>query len=109
MLTADLAMSRSRGNRIEPYRIDPGDKNHLEMASDLVAIFREHLGARRAELDAELEEYVGTGTDYKIVRGLIKLLTDQGRFETASPVEPAELRRALFLKARASHPVSRSP
>src|SRR5262245_11295274 len=106
MLTADLAMSRARGNRVEPYRINPDDESYLEMAGDLVAIFSEHQGRRHAELDAELEEYVGTGTDYKIVRGLIKLLSDQCRFETSSVIDPAEIRRALFLKARLRHPLS---
>ncbi|HKP85931.1 MAG TPA: DUF790 family protein [Blastocatellia bacterium] len=106
MLTADLAMSRARGNRIEPYRINPDDEGHLEMAGDLAAIFSEHQGRRRAELDAALEEYVGTGTDYKVVRGLIKLLMDQCQFETDSQVDPAEIRRALFMKARLSHPVN---
>jgi predicted nuclease of restriction endonuclease-like RecB superfamily len=106
MLTTDLAMNRVRGNRIEPRVINPADKNHLQMASDLVAIFTEHQGEQRAELDRELEEYVGTGTDYKILRGLIKLLLDECEFETGSAILPSEIRRALFLKARLHHPVS---
>jgi predicted nuclease of restriction endonuclease-like RecB superfamily len=57
-------------------------------------------------LDHALEEYVGTGTDYKILRGFIKLLMDRCEFETASPVEPAEIRRALFTRARSLHPVT---
>jgi uncharacterized protein len=107
MLTSDLAMSRVRGGRIEPLAINTADKKYLEMASDLVAIFAEHAGERRAELDRELDEYVGTGTDYRILRGLIKLLLDQCEFQTASRVQPTEIRRALFLKARPHHPVTR--
>ena len=106
MLTTDLAINRVRGNRIEPRYINPNDKSHLQMADDLIAIVSEHTGARRAELDRELEEYVGAGTDYKIIRGLVKLLVDECRFETASEIDPAEIRRALFLKARSFHPVS---
>jgi len=106
MLTADLAMSRVRGKLIEPYYVNPNDKGHLEMAAELISIVSEHRGLKRADLEAELEEYVGTGTDYKIVRGMIKLLLDECRFETASAIDPAEIRRALFLKARSSHPVS---
>ena len=98
-------MNRVRGNRIEPRYINPNDKNHLQMADDLIAIISEHTGARRAELDRELEEYVGAGTDYKIIRGLVKLLVDECRFKTASEIDPAEIRRALFLKARSFHPV----
>lgn len=105
MLTSDLAMNRVRGGRIEPHAINPADKNYLEMAGDLIAIFVEHAGERRAELDRELDEYVGTGTDYRILRGLIKLLLDACEFETASNILPSEIRRALFMKARLHHPV----
>src|ERR1041385_7963646 len=99
-------MSRVRSGRVEPFAINPADKSYLEMASDLIAIFAEHAGERRAELDRELDEYVGIGTDYRILRGLIKLLLDQCEFETASAVPPAEIRRALFSRARLHHPVS---
>lgn len=99
-------MSRVRSGRVEPFAIHPADKSYLEMASDLIAIFAEHAGERRAELDRELDEYVGNGTDYRILRGLIKLLLDACEFETASPVLPSEIRRALFSKARLHHPVT---
>lgn len=105
MLTADLAMSWQRGDRVTPRYVDPEDEEYLRAAEDLTGLFAEHEGAARAALEESLHEYVGTGTDYKILRGLIKLLTDRCEFETDAPVEPEELRRALFLKAAASHPV----
>ncbi|HEX8502855.1 MAG TPA: DUF790 family protein [Pyrinomonadaceae bacterium] len=105
MLTADLAMSWQRGERIMPRHIDPDDEEYLRVAEDLVALFASHGGRSRASLEESLQEYVGTGTDYRILRGLIKLLTDRCEFETAAPAEPAEIRRALFLKARGRHPV----
>jgi predicted nuclease of restriction endonuclease-like RecB superfamily len=49
-------------------------------------------------LESELEEYVGTGTDYRILRGLIKLLTDRCEFETASVAAPEDIRRRVFSK-----------
>lgn len=106
MLTADLAMSWQRGNRVEPRYIKTGDSGYLQTAKDLIAIISQHKGNRRAELDRALEEYVGVGTDYKIIRGLIKLITDRCAFETSSSVEPAVARQALFFKARSRHPVS---
>ena len=108
MLTADLALNRVRGGRIEPRYIDPNNSNYLRVSDDLITIIGRHRGLRRAELDEALQEYVGVGTDYKILRGLIKLVTDQCRFEAISPVDPVELRRVLFLKACAHHPVSES-
>ncbi|PYS82447.1 MAG: hypothetical protein DMF67_12865 [Acidobacteria bacterium] len=107
MLTADLALSWQRGDQIKPRYLDVEDEEHLREAEDLVALFAEHEGGARAALEESLREYVGTGTDYKILRGLIKLLTDRCEFETSAPAEPTEIRRALFLKARAVHPVVR--
>jgi len=108
MLTADLAMSWQRGRRTGPRYVEPDDAEFLQSAKDLIAIVNEHRGRRRAELDRALEEYVGVMTDYKIMRGLIKLMMDRCAFETASAIEPSEIRRALFFKARSCHPVSAS-
>src|ERR1051325_5983341 len=106
MLTADLAMSWQRGDRIQPRYIDEEDEEYLRAAEDLISLFESHDGRRRAALEESLQEYVGTGTDYRILRGLIKLLTDRCEFETSAPAEPAEIRRALSLRARAPHPVA---
>ncbi|MEP6923751.1 MAG: DUF790 family protein [Pyrinomonadaceae bacterium] len=105
MLTADLAINFRRGNLIYPRLLKPNDANNLRDAENLTAIFEGAVGKSRFELESELEEYVGTGTDYKILRGLIKLLTDRSEFATASVVDPAEVRRALFFAAKNSHPV----
>jgi predicted nuclease of restriction endonuclease-like RecB superfamily len=106
MLTADLAMSWQRGDQIRPRYIDADDEEYLRAAEDLTALFASHGGRARASLEESLQEYVGTGTDYRTLRGLIKLLTDRCEFETSAPAEPAEIRRAVFLKARARHPVA---
>src|SRR5499426_1937105 len=105
MLTADLAMSYRRGNRISPRYLQSDNPRHLQTAGDLALIVEQHRGHRRAELERALDEYIGVGTDYKILRGLIKLLTDRCEFETAGAKDPAESRRALFTKAAAHHPV----
>src|SRR5215204_4903262 len=93
MLTADLAMSWQRGDRINPRYIDAEDEEYLRAAEDLIALFTDYGGRTRAALEESLQEYVGTGTDYRILRGLIKLLTDRCEFETSAP---AELLDALY-------------
>jgi uncharacterized protein len=105
MLTADLAMSWQRGGKVMPRYVETDDAAYLRVAEDLINLFAEHEDETRAALEEALREYVGTGTDYKILRGLIKLLMDRCVFDTAAPAEPAEIRRALFLKARESYPV----
>src|SRR5919202_833329 len=106
MLTAELSQSWRRGERVRPLYISPDDADYLEDATHLIKLFSEHEGRARRELDRELEEFVGIGTNYKILRGLIKLLTDRCTFETASAKDPVEIRRTLFLKARERHPVT---
>ncbi|HEX8686877.1 MAG TPA: DUF790 family protein, partial [Pyrinomonadaceae bacterium] len=88
MLTSDLAMSWQRGDRVHPRYIDAEDEEYLSAAEDLVALFESYVGRPRAALEESLQEYVGTGTDYRILRGLIKLLTDRCEFETSAPAEP---------------------
>lgn len=105
MLTADLAIYFQRGDSIKPRRLEP-DKDNLQIAEDLIGIVTEHVNHRRAELNAALDEYVGTGTDYRILRGLIKLLMDVCQFQTGGAIPPAELREKLFLKAKHHHPVT---
>ena len=105
MLTADLALSYRRGEEIRPRQLNPADPRWLREAGTLVRIFKEHLNHSRGRLDATLDEYVGAGTNYRVVRGLVKLLLDRSEFATRVSVEPAELRRLVFAKARESHPL----
>ncbi len=105
MLTSDLAVSYRRGDKIFPFLIKTDDVRTERDAARLVEIFDEFIGTTRGEIERELEEYIGTGTDYKILRGLIKLLTDRSEFEVDAPAEPVEIRQKVFLEARKSHPV----
>ncbi|HLL73774.1 MAG TPA: DUF790 family protein [Pyrinomonadaceae bacterium] len=105
MLTADLALSYRRGEEIRPRQLNPADPRWLREAETLVRIFKEHVAQSRGRLDAALDEYVGAGTNYRVVRGLVKLLLDRSEFATETSIEPAELRRLVFAKAREAHPL----
>ena len=105
MLTSDLAINWRRGGKIFPRLIKTDNANFQRDARILIEIFDEFLGKTRGELELELEEYVGTGTDYRILRGFIKLLTDRCKFATSSVAEPIEIRQKVFLEARKFQPV----
>ena len=105
MLTSDLAISFRRREKIFPYHIKTDNRDFLLDAQNLIEIFAESLSKTRGEIEAELDEYVGTGTDFKILRGLIKLLFDRTKFETSSPAEPFEIRQKVFLEARKYQPI----
>ncbi len=105
MLTSDLSINYRRGKKIFPYLIKTDNADYLRDSQNLIEIFSEFQGRTRSQLEKELEEYVGTGTDYKIMRGLIKLLLDRCKFETSSIVIPQEIRQKVFLEARKFQPV----
>ena len=105
MLTSDLAINWRRGDKITPRLIKTNDAIYLRDAEILSSIFDEFQNRTRGALERELEEYVGTGTDYRILRGFIKLLMDRSEFETSSVAEPVEIREKVFLAARKFQPV----
>ena len=106
MLTSDLAQSWQRGTRTGPRLVETTDEAHRRTAEELIQLVRGHQGRTRAELDEALNDYIGTGTDYKTLRGLIKLLTDACLFQTQSIIEPEEFRRQVFLHARSYYPLA---
>lgn len=105
MLTADLAKSWRRGENIFPFLIKTDNIGFQRDAKNLIEIFENASGKTRGEIERELEEYIGTGTDYQILRGMIKLLMDRCDFETSAPAEPIEIRQKVFLEARKFHPI----
>ncbi len=109
MLTANLARSRTTGQTITPLFIDPGDEQYRETAAELIQLFDDHLGEPKGDLEESIDQLTIADTDYKIVQGLAKLLTDECEFEVVSPVEPREIRQELFEKANESYPVVRQP
>ena len=105
MLTSDLALNFRRGDKISPRLIKTDNAGYLHDARILIEIFENFVEMTRGELESELEEYIGAGTDYRILRGFIKLLTDRAKFETFAPATPEEIRQKVFLEARKFQPV----
>jgi uncharacterized protein len=105
MLTSDLSINYRRGAKVFPFLIKTDNADYLSDARNLIEIFQDFIGTTRGELEHELEEFIGTGTDYKILRGLIKLLMDRCEFAVTDIVDPSEVRQKVFLEARKFQPV----
>src|SRR5436305_3786760 len=99
MLTADLVRPklRLRGSELLIDLLDEQDPFWLQTATELIGLFREQVGRSLESWDRALETYLGDRTDYIVVRGLAKVLSDAATF---SPVEthlpPVQLRERLF-------------
>lgn len=97
MLTSELILPRLKknGHDITPLTL-PTDYHYLKIASDLIQLVKAHVGRTRGELDDALRAYEGESLDYRIIRGLAKVLESRCLFGNDSLVNPIELRNVLF-------------
>lgn len=104
MLPSDLLSHRMNGETIVPKRLEINSKN-LAIASQLITCFQEAVGCPQSELDRQLHDIEGDGTDYRIKRGLAHILKGSlSTFEVISPLEPIELRQRVFTAAAETVP-----
>ncbi len=79
------------------------------MCRKLLDLFQNHIGKTQRELFSSLESFEGKRTDYKIFRGLAKLLLEETEFYPASEIDYPSLRSWVFHRAQDFYPiVSRS-
>lgn len=110
MLTSDLLQTRNHGPYIYPRYIKTDAPRAQALAEQLIAIFGDHQGKTRRELNDALNQYAQDSTDYRIQRGLAKLLRDDRcEFSERSVAPPAEVRERVFGLARENHPVVLQP
>lgn len=102
MLTADLLVANVRSGQVRPrYVPTAGDDAApwVERAQALIDLFAAHVGRRRGELDEAIADRVAGRTDFRVDRGLAKLLSDRATFRRVDPEEAAALRRQVFVAA----------
>lgn len=106
MLPTELLMFRVKGGVIEPKRLKPTTAN-LKLAESVIQTFEQNLGKRRFELDEELRLLEEGRSDYRVVRGLARLLTQQCDFEAGGGIEPFVARERVFALAQGHSPSRR--
>ncbi len=111
MLTADLIRPRlaRKGGKIWTRPLSTTDPTYTEMAGQIIAIFRQHVGRTRGELRQALADYEGDSLNYPIIRGLAKTVADYSQFASEPPVDPATIRQRLFALAGERGPVVTRP
>jgi predicted nuclease of restriction endonuclease-like RecB superfamily len=100
VLTKDLLRVSRRGGGYRP-EFAGGDDGARELAARVVGTYQGHVGESRADLDAALTDLEREHEDFKLVRGLAKLLEREATFETRAPLDPPRARRSAFRAAEA--------
>ncbi|MGB9630952.1 MAG: DUF790 family protein [Candidatus Methanodesulfokora sp.] len=103
MLPLQLLRARRSGKKLI-LKFCTGKDVEMELAEELISVFREHVGRKVGDLERELEDleerYEGIGVDFKLVRGLSTLLERKCIIETKeTKIKPDQIRRIVFERA----------
>ncbi len=71
----------------------------LAAADAYVSLAAEHVGGTRAEFEGACDDVPHDATDYKLIKGLRKLVQDRCEFSLREGVDPLALREAVFSRA----------
>ena len=86
MLTLDLLRYRVQADMVVPIYLDPNGK-YLAVAERIVAAFGSCIGETVERLDEALDEMAGSAPDYKVYRGLAKMMHDYATIEPPSDLD----------------------
>lgn len=106
MLTSDLVRFQTDGDRVLPRYIKRNRASrYLADAEKLIQLIKDHMGRSQKELAHAFLAYEGERTDFKIVRGLCKLLLEQVEFAPEESVDYVRFRHDVFTQVQACYPV----
>ena len=104
MLTLDLVRVQESGDNITPRYLDPHSQELLETARTLTALYAEHQGKTRQELDETLQTLnEAGGKEMMVWKGLNKLLEDRCEFDIATQIDPTKVRQVVFELSSQAH------
>nr|WP_206039337.1 DUF790 family protein [Halomicrobium mukohataei] len=93
VLTKDLLRVSRAGGGYHPQFADDADE---PLAARVIGTYQGHVGEARETLQTALTDLERGADDFKLVRGLAKLVEREATFETRTAVPPARARRAAF-------------
>jgi predicted nuclease of restriction endonuclease-like RecB superfamily len=86
-------------DHIIPQYLDASDPQWLQVAEQLLGIFRSSTGVTRGQLVEEIDDLFSALPQPQVHQGLAKLLEDRCEFEVQSDLPPEEVREAVFIAA----------
>ena len=101
MLTGKMVRVRFARDRVIPAYLPVQDDQWLDVAAQLLDLFRTSQQQTRGEIEADIDEMFSGLTQPLIHQGLAKLVEDRCDFEAAPGHPPDELREAVFRAATA--------
>ena len=106
MLPKNLLRYRINDGQIYPAFLDPASPRYLQAARELTVLVGSHVGKTQGELEEALEKYAASRTDYRVLRGLAKVILGFAEFDRPTS-DAATLRNTVFERAGKGWPVVR--
>ncbi len=97
MLPSNLFSAKVLKGKVSPRYLALDDSS-LHLGKEMIGIFAQSVGKKRAFLTEKLEELETSG-DYKLVRGLAAILDRRCTYVVDSKMEPMSARAAVFEQA----------
>jgi predicted nuclease of restriction endonuclease-like RecB superfamily len=99
MLTGKMVRVRYARDHVIPQYLDPADGQWLQVAEQLLAVYRASTASSRGQVEEEIDELFGDLPQPLIHTGLAKLLEARCDFEVQANLPPEQVRDAIFLAA----------
>ncbi len=105
MLTFDLARLEFHGNEVRPRYVTRKEAElYLPICEEILALFRSGMGKRRSDI-AQALNTIEQRADFKVVRGIAKLVEDQCVYAPPQDADYAALRASIFEAAQRRYPI----
>jgi predicted nuclease of restriction endonuclease-like RecB superfamily len=110
MLTGDLARFSIQGDMVKPRYITRRNAfRYIHLCRALIELYRSHVGQPMGHLQHALLEIEGGRPDYKIMRGLAKLLDEACEFSPVKEMDYPAFRERVFSFIQPHYPVVTKP
>jgi predicted nuclease of restriction endonuclease-like RecB superfamily len=110
MLINDLLRFRIGHRTIQPsYLTRKSAPYYLGISGELLDIYDSHIGRTRGELESSLELFEADRVNYRILRGLAKIIDGFAIFEPDNSIDYPNARLSLFKFAETYRPIVKHP
>lgn len=106
MLTLELLRYRVQGDEIRPIFLTvSGGSKFSRAAQQIIDIYKDHIGKTLGELTEAVDDFIGASADYKVYRGLAKVLEEYCEMGRCTDIDPEDLRMRVFSAIGSHRPI----
>jgi predicted nuclease of restriction endonuclease-like RecB superfamily len=95
VLPVEMLITKTFRGQIRPTYVHDSVKL-IELAESLIGVYQRGIGKKRSQIYSEVKEFEYGSFNFRLIRGLATILDRRSTFLVESPVDPYQLRKAVF-------------